>query len=173
MNKTAADRRVKVGQYGRLFLVAGLVVLFDQVSKAAVWQLIPMYDSIGVIPGFFDLTHVRNPGGAFGFFAGQSEGVRQFFFLVLTSAAVIMIFFFYRSVPRSYPWLAFGLALIFGGAIGNLIDRVRLGEVVDFLKFYIGRYQWPSFNVADSAISVGVAIFIAHLVFGRMPEKWR
>lgn len=161
------------GRYVRLFVFAGLVVLLDQVSKAAVWSHIPLFDSIPIIPGFFDLTHVHNPGGAFGFFAQKSEGLRQFFFLVLTSVAIVMIFFLYRSIPRSYAWLSFGLALIFGGAIGNLIDRIRYGEVVDFLKFYIGKYQWPSFNVADSAITVGVIIFIAHLVFSKMPDNWR
>lgn len=173
MNKGAAISRDKKGQSFRLFLFAGIVVLIDQVSKAAIWTYIPLFHSIPVIPGFFDLTHVHNPGGAFGFFAQKSEGLRQFFFLVLTSVAIIMIFLFYRSIPRSHPWLSFGLALIFGGAIGNLIDRIRFGEVVDFLKFYIGRYQWPSFNVADSAITVGVGIFVAHLVFNKMPDNWR
>jgi signal peptidase II len=132
-----------------------------------------LYHSINVIPGFFDLTHVHNPGGAFGIFAQSSKALRQFFFLALTSVAIIMIFMFYRSIPRSHPWLSFGLALIFGGALGNLIDRVRMGEVVDFLKFYVGRYQWPSFNIADSAVTIGVGIFIAHLVFGKMPDNWR
>lgn len=168
-----AEIEMTTGRYIRLILFAGVVVFVDQVSKAAIWTYLPLYDSIVVIPSFFDLTHVRNPGGAFGFFAQKSEGLRQFFFIVLTSVAIIMIFMFYRTIPRSHPWLSIGLALIFGGAIGNLIDRIRYGEVVDFLKFYIGNYQWPSFNVADSAITVGVGIFIAHLLFKKMPDNWR
>jgi len=173
MGKGTAAIHDRKGQPLRLLIVAGIVVLLDQVSKAAVWSYIPLYQSIPIIPGFFDLTHVHNPGGAFGFFAQKSEGLRQFFFLVLTSVAIVMIFLFYRTIPRSHVWLSLGLALIFGGAVGNLIDRIRYGEVVDFLKFYIGRYQWPSFNVADSAITVGVAIFIAHLIFKKMPENWQ
>ena len=156
-----------------MLLTASIVVVLDQVNKAAIWEYVPLYHSINVIPGFFDLTHVHNPGGAFGIFAQSSKGLRQFFFLALTSVAVVMIFMFYRSIPHSHSWLSFGLALIFGGALGNLIDRVRMGEVVDFLKFYIGRFQWPSFNIADSAVTVGVAIFIAHMVFGKMPDSWR
>jgi len=164
--------RDKKGHYARLFLIAGIIILVDQITKAAIWRFIPMYHSVPVIPGFFDLTHVHNPGGAFGFFATRSEGLRQFFFLILTSVAIITIFYFYRIIPRTHPWLAVALALIFGGAIGNLIDRIRLGEVIDFLKFYIGKYQWPSFNVADSAITMGVGIFIVHLVFSKMPDEW-
>ena len=172
MGKVMANRDRK-GHYFRLILFAGIVILADQLSKAAILKFIPLYHSIPIIPGFFDLTHVRNPGGAFGFFASQSEGWRQFFFLILTSVAIVTIFYFYRIIPSSHPWLSAGLALIFGGAIGNLIDRIRLGEVVDFLKFYIGKYQWPSFNIADSAITVGVGIFIVHLVFSKMPDEWK
>ncbi len=161
------------GKYMRLLVLAGLVVVLDQITKAAIWEYVPLYHSINVIPGFFDVTHVHNPGGAFGILAESSKGLRQFFFLAVTSVAVVMIFLFYRTIPPSHPWLLFGLALIFGGALGNLIDRVRLGKVVDFLKFYIGQYQWPSFNVADSAVTIGVGIFILHMVFGKMPDNWR
>jgi signal peptidase II len=81
-----------------------------------------------------------------------------------------LIVYFYRSTPRTYPYLAAALALIFGGAVGNLIDRLRLNEVVDFLDFYIGSVHWPAFNVADSAITVGITIFITHVVLGKMPQ---
>ena len=172
MNKVVVKHSERKGHYVRLILIEGIVILEYQISKAAIWKLIPLYHSIPIIPGCFDLTHVHNPGGAFGFLANQSQIWRQVFFLILTSVAIITIFYFYRIIPRSHPWLGAGLALIFGGAIGNLIDRIRFGEVVDFLKFYIGKYQWPSFNVADSAITVGVGIFIAHLVFSKMPDEW-
>ena len=162
--------RERKWHYIRLIVFAGLVVLVDQLSKAAIWHTIPLYHSVPIIPGFFDITHIHNPGGAFGLFAHQSGGWRQGFFLILISAAMIAIFCFYRIIPPTHPWLAFGLALIFGGAIGNLIDRLRFGEVVDFLKFYIGKYQWPSFNIADSAITVGVGIFLIHLVLNKMPD---
>jgi len=163
-------RRKTRPQYLRLVIFAGLVVLADQLTKLAIWHAIPLYHAIPVIPGFFDLTHVHNPGGAFGIFAHPGSGWHQAFFFILISIAIVAIFCFYRVIPPTPPWLAFGLALILGGAIGNLIDRIRLGEVIDFLRFYIGRYQWPSFNIADSAITVGVGIFIIHLVLNKIPD---
>ncbi len=116
-SETGVDQRQK-RQYLRLILVAGVVVLLDQLSKAVIWETMPLYHSVTVIPGFFDLTHVHNPGGAFGFFARQSEGLRQFIFIVLTVVAIVAIFFFYRRVaifffyrriPPSHSWLAVGL----------------------------------------------------------------
>lgn len=158
------------GKYSRLFIIAGLVLIFDQITKAIVMGTMPLYDSIEVIPGFFRLTHIQNPGGAFGFLARHSAGMRLVVFILLSSLAVCLIFYFYRRTPRSHPLLASALALIMGGAVGNLIDRIRFEQVVDFLDFYIGKYHWPAFNVADSAISVGIGIFIYHLVFNKMPE---
>ena len=158
------------GKYGRLLLIAGSIVITDQITKAVVLAKMALYQSIIVIPGFFSLTHIQNPGGAFGFLAQQDATVRAAVFLVASTLAIGLIFMFYRQIPKSHPVLASGLALIFGGAIGNLIDRVRFGKVVDFLDFYIGNLHYPAFNVADSAITVGVAIFIIHLVFRKLPE---
>jgi signal peptidase II len=84
--------------------------------------------------------------------------------------AMGLIAYFYRNTPKSYPYLGAALAMIFGGAVGNLIDRLRFGEVIDFLDVYVGAYHWPAFNVADSAITVGITIFIFHVVLGKMPE---
>jgi len=102
--------------------------------------------------------------------ANMGSGVRTVLFLFVSSLAVGLIFYFYRKTPQSHVWLAFGFALIFGGAIGNLIDRIRFGVVVDFLDFYVGKVHWPAFNIADSAISVGIVIFVFHLLFKKMPE---
>ena len=157
-------------KYQKLAVVAGTVIVFDQIAKTVVLNNLPLHRSIAVIPGFFSLTHIQNPGGAFGFLASQSSSVRNLIFLVISSLAACLIFYFYRHTPKTHPLLATGFALIFGGALGNLIDRVRFGKVVDFLDFYIGSYHWPAFNVADSSITVGVAIFIFHLVFNKMPE---
>jgi len=144
--------------------------LFDQITKAAVLHAVPLYESIPVIPGFFSITHIHNSGGAFGLLADQGPWIRKGVFLVMSSVAVVIILYFYHKTPKTHPWLAAGLALIFGGAIGNLIDRFRFGKVVDFLDFYIGTAHWPAFNVADSAITVGVGIFILHIVLNRMPD---
>jgi signal peptidase II len=151
-------------------VIAGLVVLLDQATKLLVLAKMPLYHSIVVIEGFFNLTHIRNPGGAFGFMAGGSQGIRNLLFVGVSIVAMGLIVYFYRSTPKTVPYLASALAMIFGGAIGNLIDRLRFGEVVDFLDVYVGAYHWPAFNVADSAITVGVTIFIVHLVLGKMPE---
>ncbi|MGA6925238.1 MAG: signal peptidase II [Desulfosarcina sp.] len=150
--------------------IAGVVVLLDQISKLLVLREIGLYHSITVIPGFFNLTHVRNPGGAFSFMATGSPGLRNLLFVGVSTLAMALIVYFYRSTPKSHPALAAALAMIFGGAVGNLIDRLRFGEVVDFLDVYLGPYHWPTFNVADSAITVGITIFIAHVVLGKMPD---
>ena len=157
-------------KYILLVVVAGLVVLADQITKALIWKYLPYHQSVTVIAGFFDLTHIHNPGGAFGIMANMGETARTVVFLLASSLAVGLIFYFYRKTPPSFTFLAVGFALIFGGAIGNLVDRVRLGVVVDFLDIYIGKYHWPAFNVADSAITVGMVIFGYHLLFKKMPE---
>ncbi len=157
-------------KYQKLAVISALVVALDQVTKTIVQQTINPYYSIKVIPGFFNLTHVYNPGGAFGFAADQSATVRAVLFLFVSALALIFIFYFYKKTPDSYRMLTTGLALIFGGAIGNLIDRIRFGTVVDFLDFYFRGMHWPSFNIADIAISAGMIIFVYHILFKKMPS---
>ena len=157
-------------KYTKLVIVAGLVVLADQISKALILKYLPTHHSISIIEGFFDITHIRNPGGAFGLKANMSPTVRTVVFLFISSLAVGLILYFYSKTPRSYTLLATGFALIFGGAIGNLIDRFRFGNVVDFLDIYLGSFHWPAFNIADSAITVGIFIFIFHLLLKKLPE---
>ncbi|MBL0712706.1 MAG: signal peptidase II [Desulfosarcina sp.] len=157
-------------KYLRLALIAGGVIIADQVTKFIILGEVRMHAAIPVIPGFFHITHVQNPGGAFGFLANQSAMVRGILFLAVSSLAVGLVLWFYHKTPATHRWLAAGFALIFGGAIGNLIDRVRFGRVVDFLDFFVGRWHWPAFNVADSAITVGITIFIIHVIRGRIPD---
>ncbi len=146
-----------------------LVVLLDQVTKAMVLKLMPLFKSVVVIPGLFNLTHIHNPGGAFGFLAQSDSPWRHWIFLSAVIFAMVLILYFYHQTPGTHQYLRFGLALIFGGAAGNLIDRLRLGEVVDFLDFYVAHLHWPTFNVADSAVTIGAGIFIAHIVFKKLP----
>lgn len=157
-------------KYAKLILVSGLVVLADQISKSLILKHLPTHRSISIIAGFFDITHIRNPGGAFGLMANVSPAARTVVFMFISSLAVGLILYFYSKTPRRYALLATGFALIFGGAIGNLIDRFRFGNVVDFLDFYLGSLHWPAFNIADSAITAGIFIFIFHLLFKKMPE---
>ncbi|MBF0573305.1 MAG: signal peptidase II [Desulfamplus sp.] len=153
----------------RLLLVSGNVIIFDQLTKYIITNILMLHETIS-ITSFFNITHVLNPGGAFGLFANHSPLVRKFFFLFVSSVVAIALLWFYiKSVDR-YPFFSLGLAAIFGGAVGNLIDRFRYGKVVDFLDFYIGYYHWPAFNIADSAICVGMAIFIYHVLFNKIPD---
>jgi signal peptidase II len=163
--------RFKKKKYFRLVVVAGLVVIIDQISKVIIFEMLPLYGTFSVIPGFFNITHIHNPGGAFGFLAGHSAVWRHFVFLFISALAIGLIIYYYHKTPKNYLFLSCGFALILGGAIGNMIDRVRLGVVIDFLDFYIGNLHWPAFNVADSAISIGITIFIYHLIFNKIPDK--
>ena len=157
-------------KYFRLIVVAGIIILLDQVTKLIVLDKMPLFHNIPVISGFFNLTHIHNPGGAFGFLSTQTSNIQRLLFLFVSSLATGLIFYFYKKTPHEQTWLSTGFALVFGGAIGNLIDRIRLGKVVDFLDFYIGDLHWPAFNVADSAVSIGMLIFLFHILFKRFPE---
>jgi len=157
-------------KYAMLTWIAGIIVVLDQATKALITGGMPLYQSIPVIRGVFNITHIHNPGGAFGFLAGQNPTIRSIVFIIASFFALGLILYFFKNTPRTHRFLSVGFALIFGGAIGNLIDRIRMGSVVDFLDFFIGEYHWPAFNVADSAISVGIAIFLYHLLLGKMPE---
>ena len=159
----------RYNSYLKLAVISGLVVIIDQITKILIYKNLPLYHSITIIPGFFNITHIHNPGGAFGFMAHQNSSLRNFLFILLASIAICLIFYFYKSTNRTHPFLGSGFALILGGAIGNLIDRIRFGKVVDFLDFYVHNHHWPAFNIADSAITVGVTIFIFHLLFKKMP----
>ena len=151
-------------------LIPASVVIVDQLTKFFILKYLLPGQTVPAIPGVFNITHVQNPGGAFGFLANLSPGLRTIIFLFISSLAVGLIFYFYVKTPQTHAWLAAGFALIFGGAIGNLIDRIRFGVVIDFLDFYIQKYHWPAFNIADSAISAGIGIFLFHLVFKKIPE---
>ncbi len=164
------DGRANAWKWLRLAVIAGLIILLDQITKTLILRSLPLYDSFQVIPGFFNITHIHNPGGAFGLLADGHPLLRKILFLAVSAIAAGAVLYFYLKTPRSYVWLSAGFALIFGGAVGNLVDRLRFGIVVDFLLFYIGPYHWPAFNVADSAITVGVAIFAFHILFNKLPE---
>lgn len=154
----------------RLALVSGTVILTDQITKQLIMTALALHEYVVVIDNFFNITHVLNPGGAFGFLANQPQVVRKIVFLLLSSMVAVFICWFYSRVARTHIALSYGLALIFGGAAGNLIDRFRYGHVVDFLDFHIGSAHWPAFNVADSAISIGMVILVYHVVCKKMPD---
>ncbi len=141
------------------FIIIGVVVL-DQLTKWWVLHNFSLHESREIISGFFHLTYIRNTGAAFGILAGEPSWQRQLFFIGVATVALIAVYIFYRKFSAVSKWYSVSLALIAGGAIGNLIDRLRFGYVVDFFEFFIDKYHWPAFNIADSAICVGIAIFL-------------
>lgn len=131
------------------------VVALDQVTKWAVVKRIPPYGVIEVIPGFFNLVHIRNPGIAFGLMGqGQGKWIAPLL-LGLSFAAIILLIWWSFKAGEEMGLFVVSLSVILGGAIGNVVDRLRFGEVIDFLDFHLGQYHWPAFNVADSAITIG------------------
>lgn len=147
-------------------LIAFVVSLpLDVATKLVVDRYLTYADRVPVIEGFFYLTHVRNPGAAFGLFSDGDPSIRLGFFIVVSLVAILIILSFFRQLAPGDRLSALALGLILGGAIGNLLDRILRGEVVDFLHFKLWRgYSWPDFNLADSFIVVGVGILILELL---------
>ncbi len=148
-----------------------LVVLLDQLTKMWVVNSFLLYESREVIPGLFNLTYLTNKGAAFGFLAGITSSWLHYFFLGLTSVALIFVGVAYFRMRKDHILYGPALALIAGGATGNVIDRIRFGAVVDFLDFYVAGHHWPAFNVADSSIMVGVALFFLANVLEEKEKK--
>ncbi len=143
--------------------IIGLILLLDQFSKYIVEKHVRLFEVIRVIPGFFNLTHVRNRGAAFGILSNMPAVWRTLFFVSVTAVAVGLIALYIKKTNERLQLVAF--SLIAGGAVGNAIDRIRYGEVVDFIQWYVKSYYWPSFNIADSAISVGVCLLAIDMLF--------
>ncbi len=144
------------------------MLVIDQLTKYWVSSSMQLYQSIELTP-FFNITYVLNPGAAFSFLADQ-DGWQRWFFAVIAAAASVLFFVWLWKTPTSNKLLGFAVAMMLSGALGNLIDRVLLGHVIDFLDFYIGTNHWPAFNVADSAIFVGAAVMLFDS-FKKEPEK--
>ena len=144
----------------RWFLITLAIALpLDQVTKTLIVKNFHYGERLVMIPGFFDLTHVRNPGGAFSFFATLPSTPRMAFFIGTTLVAITLLIVFLWRHEASARLSPLALGIIMGGAVGNLIDRLVYGEVIDFLEFHLwGGYTWPTFNLADSAIVIGVVI---------------
>lgn len=152
------------------FLLVLILVIADQVTKAIVVRNITLLGTERVIPGFFNLTYIRNRGAIFGFFS-RSGSQPLYILLTLTSlVALSLVIYFFFKTPRSERLLKTSLSLILGGALGNMADRIFRGYVVDFLDFYIKGWHWPSFNVADSCITIGAFLLIFILLFKKIPK---
>ncbi|WP_019141576.1 signal peptidase II [Noviherbaspirillum massiliense] len=137
--------------------ISAIVILFDQITKIAIARMFQFGESL-TVTSFFNLVLAHNKGAAFSFLASESGWQRYFFTAIGIAAAVFIVHLLRRNAgQRLFCW---ALALILGGAIGNVIDRTLYGHVIDFLDFHVGAWHWPAFNVADSAICIGAALFI-------------
>ncbi|XPV74790.1 MAG: signal peptidase II [Desulfovibrio sp.] len=151
-------------RYKLALILASAIVGLDQLTKAIITDGMPLWASRPVIPDFFNIVHVLNRGAAFGFLNRSDIDWQRYLFLGITVLALLVIFSLLKQAQEKERILPIGLGLIAGGAIGNFIDRISTGAVVDFLDFYVGTYHWPAFNVADIAICVGAG-FVALATF--------
>ncbi len=150
-----------MGYKYKLVLILGVTILIlDQITKLWIESNFVLGETRTVIPGLFNLVFVLNKGAAFGFLADLEGNLRTYFFIGATALAVVLIIYLLRTVHRRDYYLFSALGLILGGALGNMIDRIRLGMVIDFLDFHLGSHHWPAFNIADVAISIGAILLI-------------
>lgn len=153
------------------YTIALAIFVLDRATKWLVETRMSTLDAYTVIPGFFDIVHARNPGAAFSLFADADGPWRTFLLIGVALAVLVMVALMLRkahTLSRSHAW---GLALILGGALGNVYDRALTGAVTDFLDFYIGSWHWPAFNVADSAIVTGAGLLILDILRNRHKER--
>jgi signal peptidase II len=151
-------------KYRLVLIISSTVLILDQITKALVHNLMPLYHSIEIVPNFVNLTYLRNTGAAFGFLSGNRSTLRLAFFLLISVVAIACIIYLLKNLRPDRNIPAISLSLILGGAIGNLIDRLRMGEVIDFIDLHWHHLHWPAFNVADSAISIGVILLFIQMV---------
>jgi signal peptidase II len=149
------------------FLLALLVFLLDRWTKHLAAIRMPLYTHIQVIPGFFRLTHTENTGAAFSLFADSTSHWRTTLLIAFSVVAMVVVLVLLWKQDRAFTMTGIALSLILGGAVGNLWDRVARGRVVDFLLFYVKQYQWPVFNLADSAIVVGASLLVLEILLSR------
>ncbi len=153
-------------------LIALAVVLLDRWTKRLVAQKIALYSHIQIIPGIFRLTHTENTGAAFSLFADSPSPWKTAMLIAFSVIALVVVSVLLWRDNHAHPATGIGLSLIMGGALGNLWDRVASGRVIDFLLFYVKRYQWPVFNLADSAIVIGAGLLVLEILFHKsnIPE---
>ncbi len=152
-------------------LIAALILISDRMTKWLVLQKITLHDSIDVVPGIFRLTHVQNQGAAFGLFSESPSEWRVALLVMFSLAALAVVSALLWKNGNALNATAIALSLVFGGALGNLWDRVMSGRVIDFLDFYVGAHHWPAFNIADSAIVVGAFLLLSEIFMTPQEEK--
>ena len=154
----------KIDGTAPFFIIAGILAALDQLAKYLIVKTIPLNTRMAIIPGLLNLVDVRNKGGAFSIFARPGHPWRQYVFMGLTIVVVAAIAYAYGKIGKRDNWTRIAYICIAGGAMGNLVDRIRLREVIDFIDVYAGSWHWPAFNVADSAISTGAVMLLVSLI---------
>ena len=155
------------------FLIAVVIVLLDRATKLLVARDIALHNSVQIIPRFFYLTHLENRGAAFGLFADSHSQWKASLLVLFSIVALVIVSAMLWRSRHAMATTGIGLAMIMGGAIGNLWDRLLSGKVVDFLLFYLGSYEWPAFNVADSAIVIGAGLLLVEILFAKATPPTR
>jgi signal peptidase II len=151
------------------FLISLFIIALDRVTKWTISRRLSLHDGIQVIPGFFRIIHAENPGAAFGIFADSPSQWKLGMLIGFSIIALVIVSGLLWKNSHTMTSTGIGLALILGGAVGNLWDRLVSHQVVDFLLFYLGPHQWPAFNVADSAIVVGAGLLVIEIIFAKSP----
>jgi signal peptidase II len=167
MSSEVADAKGPSLKLGYL-LIASVVMLFDQITKYWVALRLSDGDEIDIIQGFFKFSYTENPGIAFGML---NNGNLKWLLIAISIAAIIVVIYYMRRTPSSNTLLLWSLSLLAAGICGNLIDRVRLGRVIDFILLYYKDYQWPVFNIADTAITIGAALMAIELFLAPQAER--
>lgn len=157
-------------KYRFTLIISVAVILLDQITKIWVDKMMPLHHTIEIIPNFVALAYLRNTGAAFGFLAGGYSVYRIVFFIGVSIIAIGCIFYLLRLVRPEKKITLLSLSLILGGALGNMVDRLRLGEVIDFILLHYYDLHWPAFNVADSAITIGVVLLIFQMIRQRSTD---
>ena len=151
-------------KYRLMVLISSAVLVLDQITKFWVHQTMALYQSIEIVPHFVSLTYLRNTGAAFGLLAGGRSPLRTIFFILVSALAIGCIFYLFKTLRPQQKTMAVSLSLVLGGAIGNLVDRIYMGEVIDFIDLHWYQLHWPAFNVADSAITIGVGLLFVQML---------
>jgi len=153
------------------FILTVVIILLDRWTKHLVASHIALYTHIQIIPGFFRLTHTENTGAAFSLFADSPSQWKTTLLIAFSLVAMVIVSILLWKQTRPLTMTGIALSLILGGAVGNLWDRLASGRVVDFLLFYVKQYQWPVFNLADSAIVVGASLLVLEILFSRAKDE--
>jgi signal peptidase II len=158
-------------KYWVLLFLCIWILSVDQWTKYSIQKRLPLHHTVSVVKGFFNLTHVRNPGGAFGILGGEGGRLSSSLFVLVSLIAIGIIIFFFFKTREDEEILSLAFSMVLSGAIGNLIDRFRIGEVIDFFDFQISSFHWPAFNIADSAITIGIGLILVEIFYRDIKKK--